>query len=341
MNNKKYQIFVSSTYKDLIEERQAVVQAILELHHIPAGMELFNGGKSQWETITKWIDSSDIYLLILGGRYGSLDPEKKYSYTELEYRYAIDRKIPAFTIVLEDEYIEKKRRECVDNKGQEEDIIEKENKIKYDKFKEFVINNTVVKYVKNIDSIPGKVAVEISDKEKNNNLVGWSRGNRNNIELLEKIEKLREDKEGLLKQISNSEVKKTESIIDFKELKEKLNDELEKILYYDEYDEYENDTYKKGRVIFLGPLNSQQVRKMLESLENIIAENVWHPSINARKFWKSIGIDTVNLDIIEMSSVEELNNIYLKIKEEYNESYMIALENYIAEMTERVSAFPF
>jgi hypothetical protein len=38
---KKYQVFVSSTYRDLSEERQEVMQALLELDCIPVGMELF------------------------------------------------------------------------------------------------------------------------------------------------------------------------------------------------------------------------------------------------------------------------------------------------------------
>ena len=42
--NKKLQVFVSSTYTDLIEERQAAVEAILDAGHIPAGMELFKAG---------------------------------------------------------------------------------------------------------------------------------------------------------------------------------------------------------------------------------------------------------------------------------------------------------
>jgi hypothetical protein len=31
--NKRYQIFISSTFKDLVEERQAVLKAILEIDH--------------------------------------------------------------------------------------------------------------------------------------------------------------------------------------------------------------------------------------------------------------------------------------------------------------------
>lgn len=53
--DKKYQVFISSTYKDLIEERQAVLETILDTGNIPAGMELFKGGKSQKETIERWI----------------------------------------------------------------------------------------------------------------------------------------------------------------------------------------------------------------------------------------------------------------------------------------------
>ncbi len=71
--DKKLQVFVSSTYTDLIEERQAAVEAILDAGHIPAGMELFKAGKSQMETIYKWIDESDVYILILGGRYGTVE----------------------------------------------------------------------------------------------------------------------------------------------------------------------------------------------------------------------------------------------------------------------------
>ena len=103
--NKKLQVFVSSTYTDLIEERQAAVQAILDAGHIPAGMELFKAGKSQMKTIQKWIDESDVYMLILGGRYGSIEEESGLSYTELEYRYAISKNIPIIVILLTDGFL--------------------------------------------------------------------------------------------------------------------------------------------------------------------------------------------------------------------------------------------
>lgn len=111
--DRKLQVFVSSTFTDLIEERQAAVSAILKSGHMPAGMELFTAGdKSQWDTITKWIDESDVYLLILGGRYGSIESESGLSYTELEYDYAISKGKPHFAIVSRESAIEAKVRNC-------------------------------------------------------------------------------------------------------------------------------------------------------------------------------------------------------------------------------------
>jgi hypothetical protein len=88
--NKKYQIFVSSTFRDLAEERQDAIRNILDLGHIPAGMELFPASDTeQLSYIKKVIDECDYYIIIMGGRYGSLDSEG-VSYTEREYDYAVE-----------------------------------------------------------------------------------------------------------------------------------------------------------------------------------------------------------------------------------------------------------
>ncbi len=85
---KKYQVFVSSTYEDLREERNIVVQSLLEGDCIPTGMELFSASnKSSWELIETIIKESDIYVLIIGGRYGSLCDDDR-SFTEREYDLA-------------------------------------------------------------------------------------------------------------------------------------------------------------------------------------------------------------------------------------------------------------
>ena len=83
---KRYQVFVSSTYQDLQEERKEVMQALLELDCIPSGMELFPASnEDQWSLITRVIDDCDYYLLIIGGRYGSCN-EEGVGYTEMEFR---------------------------------------------------------------------------------------------------------------------------------------------------------------------------------------------------------------------------------------------------------------
>ena len=92
--DRRFQVFISSTFRDLIAERQAVLKAVLELDHMPAGMELFPAADdSAWQLIKDVIDSSDYYALIIGGRYGSLD-EAGIGYTEKEYDYAVKSKKP-------------------------------------------------------------------------------------------------------------------------------------------------------------------------------------------------------------------------------------------------------
>src|SRR5450759_2359465 len=97
---KRYQVFVSSTFTDLIDERRAVMQALLELNCIPAGMELFPASTDdQWTLIQRVIDDCDYYLVIVGGRYGSMDVQG-ISYTEREYDYADPAPQPALCRVL-------------------------------------------------------------------------------------------------------------------------------------------------------------------------------------------------------------------------------------------------
>jgi hypothetical protein len=108
---KKLQVFISSTFTDLRDERQGAVQGVLLAKHIPAGMELFSAGDaSQLEVIKDWISESDIYLLILGARYGSIEPKSGVGYTEIEYDFAVKSGMPYFALVLSDAAVANKRR---------------------------------------------------------------------------------------------------------------------------------------------------------------------------------------------------------------------------------------
>ena len=99
MSAKKYQIFISSTFEDLKDERAAVINTILRLGHFPVGMEIFNAGDdTQWTVIQRTIDSSDYYVVIVGLRYGSTMGSGK-SYTEHEYEYAVGKHIPVLAFI--------------------------------------------------------------------------------------------------------------------------------------------------------------------------------------------------------------------------------------------------
>lgn len=98
--DKRYQVFVSSTYEDLKDERREVVQALLELDCFPCGMELFQAeDEDSWSIIQRVIEESDYYIVIVGGRYGSIHPESKKSYTQMEYEFAVERNKPVLAFL--------------------------------------------------------------------------------------------------------------------------------------------------------------------------------------------------------------------------------------------------
>ncbi|MDO8379603.1 DUF4062 domain-containing protein [Phenylobacterium sp.] len=90
----RYQFFISSTFEDLREERQQVIQAVLELGHIPVGMEIFpSAEEAPWDVIRQTIKDSDYYIVLSAGRYGNVFPDG-VSFTEREFDLASELKIP-------------------------------------------------------------------------------------------------------------------------------------------------------------------------------------------------------------------------------------------------------
>lgn len=194
---KKLQIFVSSTFTDMKDERQAAVEAILRSGNIPAGMELFAAGdKSQLETITRWIDDSDIYLLLLGGRYGTIESNTGKSYTEIEYDYAKSNNKPLFAIVINETYLDNKVKQFGKN------VIETENKDLYDEFRKKVLRN-VSRFFSSTDDIKLSIFETILNFKEEYEFTGWIPGDKKlkydelleeNIELRKTIEKLSQEK---------------------------------------------------------------------------------------------------------------------------------------------------
>jgi hypothetical protein len=99
--SSKYQIFVSSTYVDLKDQRDLVIKAILEMGHIPVGMEMFSAAdEEQWNIIKRQIEQSDYYVVIVANRYGSVTADG-VSYTEKEYDFAVSIGVPTLGFVLD------------------------------------------------------------------------------------------------------------------------------------------------------------------------------------------------------------------------------------------------
>lgn len=96
---QKCQIYISSTYTDLIEERQVVINAILGLGQFPMGSEFINASEGTlFDEIGKCINESDCIILIVGDKYGSIY-DNGISYIEAEYNYALSNNIPILIFI--------------------------------------------------------------------------------------------------------------------------------------------------------------------------------------------------------------------------------------------------
>jgi hypothetical protein len=180
--DKRYQVFVSSTYSDLKEERQRVMQALMEMDCIPAGMELFPAADDeQWEFIKRVIDDCDYYVLIIGGRYGSITREG-ISYTEKEFGYAKERGLKVLA------FIHEKPEEIALGKSD----VEPDLRVSLEKFRTEVSTGRLVKFWSTAKELPGLVALSLNKCIKAYPAVGWVRADKvANLDLLEEVNNLR------------------------------------------------------------------------------------------------------------------------------------------------------
>ncbi|MEV3939020.1 DUF4062 domain-containing protein [Glycomyces sp. NPDC049804] len=162
---KREQVFISSTFKDLVEERRAVLQTLLEADCIPAGMELFPASDDEkFDLIKKVIDLCDYYVVIVGGRYGSVDDKAEISYTEMEFDYAVKQKKPVMGFLHGDP------GKLIADKLD----LDPELRKKLDSFRT-KIEQRMVKYWKEPNDLPGQVALAIMQIRKSSPAVGWIR----------------------------------------------------------------------------------------------------------------------------------------------------------------------
>lgn len=200
--DKRYQVFISSTYADLKEERSKVMQTIMSLNCIPAGMELFPASNDeQFEFIKKVIDDCDYYVLIVGGRYGSLS-EEGISYTEKEFEYAKSKGLPILAFLHND----------LDSipLGKSETNPDKRKML--DNFREKVSTGRLIKFWKTLEELAGQVATSLSMAIIQYPATGWVRANlQSTVESLQQENELRKELADSKKYIEKLERERAEN----------------------------------------------------------------------------------------------------------------------------------
>lgn len=161
---KKYQIFISSTYDDLKDEREQAIKAVLEMGHIPVGMEMFSAAdEEQWQLIAKQIEETDYYVVVVGHRYGS-ETNEGISYTEKEYDYAVSNGVPILGFVIDDEAPWPKTRIDTNQK----------KKRKLEAFKSKV-KGKLVNFWSNKEDLHGKISISLIKAMNTNPRIGWAK----------------------------------------------------------------------------------------------------------------------------------------------------------------------
>ena len=190
----RYQVFISSTQTDLVEERRKMMSVLNMFGYIPVGMEWFpSTDDEQFEYIKTAIEMSDFVVVILKGRYGS-------GYTEMEFDYATSLGKPTL-VFLYDGFEELPQKELDDDEQSRQRFKEFRDKVK----KQRLISHwsdasdlqmkVILSLSSNLDKYPDLGWVRkasIMDRETVDSLV------KENVRLREKIESLPDVNEGLI-----------------------------------------------------------------------------------------------------------------------------------------------
>jgi hypothetical protein len=95
-----YRAVISSTTKDMLAHRQQALDACIRQDFFPVMMEhLPPSSDDAVRRSLGLVDQADVYLLVLGLRYGEIPPGYEKSYTHLELDRAIERSIPVLVLL--------------------------------------------------------------------------------------------------------------------------------------------------------------------------------------------------------------------------------------------------
>ncbi len=302
MGNKKYQIFVSSTYEDLKEERKTIIETISKLQHLPVGMELFVASNDeQFEYIKRTIDNCDYYVLILGGRYGSISEITGISYTEMEFDYAVSKGMPVLVFPYKD--IEK-----LPEHKKDKDLT---------KIKAFIKKATDKRLAKFWDedkNLVSDVIIALAEQFNSNPQRGWIRPDEaDNSELLKELNEVRKEKEALIKQVKKLENSQN-NFYKFEDIA-KMDEEF--TIHYTYGDLYLGNKHNAEikmtwDEIFasIGPLCMEGCN--LYGFKHSLAKHIKNKLINARDVEiNEDDIDTIKIQLMALQLVEIIDKTHL------------------------------
>ena len=291
--DKKYQVFVSSTYEDLQEERKAVMESLLQMNCFPVGMEYFNASdESQWDVIKQLIDECDYYVLIIAGRYGSIEESTGISYTQKEYEYAVSKGIPVITFLhKEPNSLPKSKTE------QNEESETKLNVFKTD------VQKRLCRFWTTADNLASQVILSLNSLIKTKPRVGWVKADQMNAESSKEILKLREQIDALNATIRELEDKDPEGIEELQQGEDEMT-----ILYINSL--YGNQSFKFSwnRIIsalaphMINECSENALKLALHDIVKQVSQN--SPSIHSlsEDSFQTVKVQLIALGIIKPSA---------------------------------------
>lgn len=167
--DKRYQVFISSTSKDLQPARQEVSKALMQSNCFPAQMELWGAvDEEQFEYIRQIINMSDYFIVISAGMYGSIHPDTGVSFTEMEFDYATEKGVPILRFVHADPF-----------KTLTGEFIEQsdEKRAKLEAFHDKLKTGRMCKMWSDPQELGKEVILGLNDLKNRRPGVGWVRGN--------------------------------------------------------------------------------------------------------------------------------------------------------------------
>jgi uncharacterized protein DUF4062 len=145
-------VMVSSTAVDLPDHREQVVDACLQQEMLPKAMEhLPARGADAIRISREMVDEADIYVGVIGFRYGTVPAGHAISITEMEYNRALRRGIPCLIFLMHESHPLKAA-----------DVEKGKGAVKLDAFKDRLRRKHTVKYFKSPDDLRAHVINSLS-----------------------------------------------------------------------------------------------------------------------------------------------------------------------------------